>query len=265
MNIGDFLENTQKIGKRPVVTSQSKSLQVAPERPLQTSVEGTQQHQITIGSLIDPSYKSSTNSNFFSTANSSLEGLGLRIIMIGIFSVTIIFLNHLITVSQRNAYRNNTASYYPTPSPMVQKVENKRNSETPVMSSDDGAMYIDPTTHSQQDLKIVEEVFGPKVNIMDCGNSKQSTQTKGSVACYGMWDYGDEFGSDSYMCESGSKTGCTVRTTACSSGIAVATEYLSNSQLRSSSGIAIEVAANLNTKVEAVQQQIAGLWVYRCN
>ena len=110
---------------------------------------------------------------------------------------------------------------------------------------------------------------GPKLNRMSCSSSVKSGLTNGSLACYGVWDYGDEFGNDQDMCgEYGDQpnTGCVINTNICNSGKAVAESYLTNSDLNSTinSQKLISIASNLGVSTEVVKKQMAGLWEYKC-
>lgn len=113
------------------------------------------------------------------------------------------------------------------------------------------------------------ESHGPNYNAMSCSSPSKSGLSAGSVACYGIWDYGNEFGGDSDMCPtneySGQKTGCKVTTKACQSGYAVATRLVNPISMDVNSVDILTFATNLKSSKEAVKQQIPILWEYTCD
>lgn len=109
---------------------------------------------------------------------------------------------------------------------------------------------------------------GPKYNAMSCSNPLKTGLLSGEVACYGIWDYGNEFGNDPDMCPkygySSSQTGCKVTTSACSSGTAIATKIFNPTSMDVNSSDIATFATNLKSTKEAVKKQIPTLWVYTC-
>ncbi len=109
---------------------------------------------------------------------------------------------------------------------------------------------------------------GPKYNAMSCSNPLKTGLSSGEVACYGIWDYGNEFGNDPDMCPkygySSSQTGCKVTTSACSSGTAIATKIFNPTSMDVNSSDIATFATNLKSTKEAVKKQIPTLWVYTC-
>lgn len=114
----------------------------------------------------------------------------------------------------------------------------------------------------------VPTVHGPGFNAMDC-SSRTGRLPNGALACYGIWDYGDEFGDDQNNCGDMDPayrkvvpTGCVVPAKACMSNRAVATKFYRMSE---ASPVAIEeLAHNLQTSKGAVQTQIINIWEYNC-
>lgn len=110
--------------------------------------------------------------------------------------------------------------------------------------------------------------FGPKRNAMSC-DRVGTKLSDGTVACYGLHDYGNEFGEDQNTCggldPSHYKkvpTGCVISAPICSSGKAIATDYFSpssktESELRT-------LATRFATTPLAVTSQLLKLWEYRC-
>jgi peptidoglycan hydrolase-like protein with peptidoglycan-binding domain len=116
---------------------------------------------------------------------------------------------------------------------------------------------------------VIKEAHGPNYNAMSCSKSSLSGLANGQTACYGIWDYGNEFGGDPDMCPpfgySASKTGCSVKTTACVSGVAIATKVVTPTSMSVSSSEVVTYARNLKSTPEAVAQQIPTLWEYTCS
>lgn len=110
---------------------------------------------------------------------------------------------------------------------------------------------------------------GPKKNLMSCTNPKSYGLAQGQEACYGIWDYGDEFGNDQNMCPpngySGGTTGCKVTTPACQSGQAVATRLIPVNSLSQNSSDIETLARTLGSTKEAVKAQLISVWVYTCD
>ena len=106
----------------------------------------------------------------------------------------------------------------------------------------------------------------PYTNNFSCGRTERQLLGDGSWACFGMWDYGNSFGGDEFMCGSyNGETGCQIETQVCSSGLAEATEYYSNRNLESLSSSKIsDIATMLKTTDQIVREEVAGLWVYKC-
>jgi hypothetical protein len=120
----------------------------------------------------------------------------------------------------------------------------------------------------------------PRRNAMSCATPLLSGLSNGSIACYGLWDFGDAFGNDVNMCATTGQTaysysalGCRVATSACQSGSAVATEMLNtykpwdsatdNVPLASDAQIAA-IAGNLNSTESLVRSQLIRVWIYTC-
>jgi hypothetical protein len=105
----------------------------------------------------------------------------------------------------------------------------------------------------------------PGKNAFACNRSVLSKQANGTVACYGMWDYGNDFGGDVSMCGAYAegKTGCVIATPVCTSGAAKATKYISNASLMSAQ---LEtVSTRLKVSPDVAKSGIAGLWEYTCS
>jgi hypothetical protein len=105
----------------------------------------------------------------------------------------------------------------------------------------------------------------PNRNAFGCGRTLVGgTYANGVVGCYGMWDYGDVFGGDHYMCGSygEGKIGCQIKTNVCTSGYAKATAYYAGADLTATK--LNTISARLNTTSDVAKNGIAGLWEYSC-
>ncbi len=105
---------------------------------------------------------------------------------------------------------------------------------------------------------------GPKTNIMSCSRSVTTKYPiNGGHACYGIWDYGEEFGGDKDMCPqysySGGTGGCVIATPVCQSGYAVADSPVKPKDISDAS-----IWMNLGSSKDIVNAQVLQLWVYRC-
>ncbi len=124
---------------------------------------------------------------------------------------------------------------------------------------DNSSTITPPTTVSS---------VAPQKNYFACNRSLSPAQTfaNGQVACYGMWDYGNDFGGDVNMCGSyNGSTGCNIPVSACASSYGSATKYYSNSALSNNASKLSEVAANLQVTTSVAKAGIAGLWEYTCS
>lgn len=112
------------------------------------------------------------------------------------------------------------------------------------------------------------DLEGPKKNNMHCDNTYLSNQEDGEITCYGIWDYGNEFGNDSYMCPkywySNWEIGCQIDVKSCKSGIATATAFYQPTRLSLDSDELEEFSEYLDSTPEVIKEQIPGLWEYRC-
>ena len=139
----------------------------------------------------------------------------------------------------------------------------------------DGTGYIDDKSDAPFGFVGTSITVGPKTNAMSCANPPKTGLAAGSLACYGLWDFGNEFGEDQNMCARDSygtpKTGCKVSTGACVGGSATATRVLdtyaqwhdANATLASETDIT-QIAQNLKTTPDAVKQQLIRVWEYTC-
>jgi hypothetical protein len=103
----------------------------------------------------------------------------------------------------------------------------------------------------------------PMVNRLDCNRKVTTKVEAGKLACYGMWDFGNNLGGDKFMCGGyKGQTGCKIKTPICSSGSAVASRYMSNSKL---TGAALtSVSRHLRVQPTTVTKGVIGLWWYSC-
>jgi hypothetical protein len=115
----------------------------------------------------------------------------------------------------------------------------------------------------------VDNTRGPKFNAMDCNRSSSAQLSDGSVACYGLWDYGDEFGNDSSVCggpdplyENKKTTGCVIPVKMCRSGKAIASSFYGKNNMPQNK--IAEFAKKLQSSESAVKNQIVSLWEYKC-
>lgn len=106
----------------------------------------------------------------------------------------------------------------------------------------------------------------PSQNPFACSRTSSSKLENGKLACYGMWDYGGDFGGDVNMCGKygmGDTTGCKIKAPVCSSGAAKATAYYSNEALKK---MDTEIfTKNLGVIPKVLFKGIAGLWEYNCS
>lgn len=105
----------------------------------------------------------------------------------------------------------------------------------------------------------------PNRNAFGCARTLSGgTFANGVVGCYGMWDYGDVFGGDRFVCGTlgAGTTGCQIKTKVCTSGYAKATAYYAGSDLTATK--LNTISARLNTTPEIAKNGIAGLWEYSC-
>jgi peptidoglycan hydrolase-like protein with peptidoglycan-binding domain len=104
----------------------------------------------------------------------------------------------------------------------------------------------------------------PGVNHFSCGRTVATKIANGTLGCYGMWDYGDQFGGDTRVCGTlgSGTTGCTIKTPVCSSGSATVSRYISNADL--SGAVLDNVAARLKVTTGVAKAGVAGLWAYTC-
>ncbi len=114
-----------------------------------------------------------------------------------------------------------------------------------------------------------EVAHGPGYNAMLCSKPAQYGLANGQVGCYGIWDYGNEFGGDPDMCPQAGygyerKTGCIVSTNACASGKAVASKMVYPTSMDINSSEIALYAKSLKSTPSAVKQQIPTLWEYTC-
>lgn len=108
------------------------------------------------------------------------------------------------------------------------------------------------------------EVKPPMKNSLGCDRSVTTKLADGTLACYGMWDYGNAFGGDKTMCgiQGAGKIGCEIKTPICSSGSAKATAYYTGSKM--TTGQLNFAARLLGTTPALVKKEVAGLWDYVC-
>ncbi len=107
-------------------------------------------------------------------------------------------------------------------------------------------------------------VAAPGKNAFGCNRSVTTKVASGTLACYGMWDYGDDFGGDKNMCGdySAGKRGCVIQTPVCVTGAAKATAFLQSGAIPATKLAAI--STRLKVSPEVATAGIAGLWEYTC-
>lgn len=142
-----------------------------------------------------------------------------------------------------------------------------------IYSAKDAALFQKPewTIVTDDDVwtKEEEKKVGPKKNIMNCSSPLSKDKANGELACYGVWDYGDEFWNDQHMCpqygySSETNIGCKILTPACKSGYAYAATHLKPTGLALTSAKLALIAKNLNSTPELVHEHIPWLWEYVC-
>lgn len=110
----------------------------------------------------------------------------------------------------------------------------------------------------------VNVAVAPQKNNFNCDRSVSTKVASGSIACYGMWDYGEDFGGDVHMCgDYDGKTGCVISTPVCSSGAAKATKYIGSGSL--STANLPTISRQLGVSEAVAKAGIAGLWEYTCS
>lgn len=110
---------------------------------------------------------------------------------------------------------------------------------------------------------------GPQKNVMSCARGADTYLVNGSLACYGLHDYGGEFGDDQENCggldpeyEQRVPTGCVVTAPVCKSNRAIATDFYHVSQ---ASPLKIsQLAKNFQATESAVHDQLIRIWEYQC-
>lgn len=121
----------------------------------------------------------------------------------------------------------------------------------------------------------------PESNAFSCTSPAQAGLSTGSLACYGLWDFGSAFGNDRDMCGAEGASaynqpalGCKVKTTACASGTAVASKVLqlykpwdsaSDIAPLASAAELVEIADRLNSSEELVRSNVLRVWQYSCD
>lgn len=111
---------------------------------------------------------------------------------------------------------------------------------------------------------------GPKYNAMSCNSTQNGSLRNGTLACYGLWDYGDEFGNDQANCggldpsyEKRKPTGCVIPAKMCASDKAIASNYYSVRNGIDNATVS-ELATNLQATETAVREQLVSVWEYTC-
>ena len=112
---------------------------------------------------------------------------------------------------------------------------------------------------------------GPGTNAMACNRVRTgSGLAEGTLACYGLWDSGNEFGEDQNACggidfdyAKKKPTGCVVPAPVCTSGRALAASNYSISTSLSPS-VLTRLASNFKTTESAVLSQLRTVWEYTC-
>ncbi len=111
----------------------------------------------------------------------------------------------------------------------------------------------------------------PSMNRMSCANPLKTGLADGALACYGVWDYGGDFGNDENMCGndgqigyaySNGGTGCKIQTNACASGSAYAVQLIKISS--ATSGTVKDIANRLLVTEEVLREGMVQVWEYQC-
>jgi len=132
-----------------------------------------------------------------------------------------------------------------------------------------GAKLITSAATPPENL-IVKAKPLPNANAMSCSNPPARGKGIGEFACYGLWDYGDSFGNDQFMCSgaaeehaySRSGVGCVISTSACASGKAIASRAIAISG--ASDEDISQIAERLNATKEQVKKELITIWEYSC-
>ncbi len=130
---------------------------------------------------------------------------------------------------------------------------------------------------SDEDSTSEGSVPGPKKNHFSCNRDSDLNIDDGELACYGLWDFGGEFGDDENMCQNSSYqkaiTGCKISAPVCDSGKAVASRVIStykpwyssaNGGSPATDSQVATIAKNLKTSKDAVRSQLIQVWEYKC-
>lgn len=129
------------------------------------------------------------------------------------------------------------------------------------------SVTVKVTDYEEDDMSDV----APKMNIMSCAYPLKTGLANGALACYGVWDYGDDFGNDQNMCGadgtignhySNAGTKCKLPTTACSSGTAYASQSIKISS--ATSGTVKDIANRLLVTPDVLRAGMAHIWEYTC-
>ncbi len=149
------------------------------------------------------------------------------------------------------------------------KLNNKNNPKKAIKCTWKGEMIYSTSAEAiPEQYQPTEKAFGPGKNAMNCSSPAWFGLENGKVGCYGIWDYGNEFGGDPDMCPqygySKGSLGCVVKTKACSSGQAVASKMVYPTSMNINSSELATYAMNLKSTTDAVKQQIPTLWEYTC-
>ncbi len=144
---------------------------------------------------------------------------------------------------------------------LQQLLEKTKNQNQPSSPSTSSVWQSSPTA--------VVNNKGPQKNAMSCEGGADSNLSNGLLACYGLHDYGGEFGDDQATCggldpdyEKRVPTGCVIEAPVCKSNRAIASEYYRTTNL-STNKIA-ELARNFKATEVAVRDQLIKVWEYRC-
>jgi hypothetical protein len=124
-------------------------------------------------------------------------------------------------------------------------------------------------TGAQQPTRRFER--GPGVNAMACDRARTGSGLPlGTLACYGLWDSGNEFGEDQNACggidysyQKMKPTGCVVSAPVCTSGRAIAANSYNISSSLAPSVIS-RLARDFKTTDGAVLSQLLTVWEYTC-
>ena len=109
-----------------------------------------------------------------------------------------------------------------------------------------------------------EEISVPNKNYQACDRSLGTKKENGQYACYGTWDYGNDFGGDNDMCGSygSGTTGCEISAPVCDSNVAKAMQHYKISS--QSDEMVTKLAELFHVNIPSLKDGMKEVWRYEC-